>query len=265
MVPGGASAMGFSGPTSDHLTPSFSDCPEKRLNVSMPIPGFTRTSSISVGRITVVCSVCAATNEQNKMQIVNMRRVMPKQLYSYPNSETSTRLNCCQLVTLIHAVATYRQFRGSVSGWQTNRKLPDARLRHSDWNQLLRGFPELPVDEIGCEATHEGKLFGLSRADFQRARLKGCKRLLHQLVGGDHSDAAFGHFCRHVSLHSWRHEFDHIYAGILQLEPQRLSVGVDGCLAGGVDRRGRHWHKGKSGGHVDHGALVSGEEANKRG
>src|SRR5215831_4378141 len=64
IVPDGASGTIVSGPTSDHVTPSFNGCPEKRLNVSMPIPGFTRMSSISVGRTTVVCA--ATTNEQNK-------------------------------------------------------------------------------------------------------------------------------------------------------------------------------------------------------
>jgi hypothetical protein len=33
-VSGGASGSGVSGPTSDHLVPSFNACPEKRLNVS---------------------------------------------------------------------------------------------------------------------------------------------------------------------------------------------------------------------------------------
>src|SRR5215472_11273262 len=54
--PGGASASAVSGPTSDQLTPWFKACPEKRLNVSIPIPGFTRMSSISVGRMTLVCA-----------------------------------------------------------------------------------------------------------------------------------------------------------------------------------------------------------------
>src|SRR6185437_747569 len=73
-VRGGASEIGPSGPTSDHLTPSFSGWPENRLKVSMPIPGFTRTSSISVGRTTVVaCSVRATTDEEKRMRIVIKR------------------------------------------------------------------------------------------------------------------------------------------------------------------------------------------------
>src|SRR5215472_12867018 len=65
-VPGEASGSAVSGPSSDHVTPSFNACPEKRLNVSIPIPGFTRMWSISVGRITVVCAALA--NEQNKIK-----------------------------------------------------------------------------------------------------------------------------------------------------------------------------------------------------
>jgi len=49
-----APALARSGPTSDHCTPSFSGWPLNRWNVSMPMPGFTSTSSISVGLTTVV-------------------------------------------------------------------------------------------------------------------------------------------------------------------------------------------------------------------
>ena len=28
-------------------------------------------------------------------------------------------------------------------------------LCYAKWHQLLRGFPELPVDEIGCDAAHQ--------------------------------------------------------------------------------------------------------------
>src|SRR5436305_3217237 len=82
-VRGGASARGFSGPTSDHFTPSFNVCPEKRLKVSMPIPGFIRMSSISVGRMTTVCSVCAAARVQKKTNTRTNVRVIMSDLYSH--------------------------------------------------------------------------------------------------------------------------------------------------------------------------------------
>src|SRR5215469_11567106 len=74
-VPGGASGSAVSGPTSDQVTPSFNCCPEKRLNVSIPIPGFTRMSSISVGRITVVWA--APADEQNRIKRKVNRVVIP--------------------------------------------------------------------------------------------------------------------------------------------------------------------------------------------
>src|SRR5262245_36425538 len=67
-----ASVATRSGPTSDHCTPSFSVWPLNRWNVSMPMPGFTSTSSISLGLTTVVCAASedadtsrhTATNER---------------------------------------------------------------------------------------------------------------------------------------------------------------------------------------------------------
>jgi hypothetical protein len=40
-------------------------------------------------------------------------------------------------------------------------------LSQPDRNQLLRRFPELPVDEIGCQAAHQRELFGLTRPNLQ--------------------------------------------------------------------------------------------------
>jgi hypothetical protein len=51
-------------------------------------------------------------------------------------------------------------------------------LRHANWRQLLRGFPELPVYEIGSKPAHECELFGLPGPDLLRTRLQGRKGLL---------------------------------------------------------------------------------------
>src|ERR1700677_273547 len=50
----GAWGSTATGPRSDHSKEGFSAWPLKRWNVVMPIPGFTRTSSISTGRTTTV-------------------------------------------------------------------------------------------------------------------------------------------------------------------------------------------------------------------
>src|SRR5207237_9751373 len=41
---------------------------------------------------------------------------------------------------------------------------------YADRNQLLRRLPELPVDEIGGEATHEGELFWTALAESRGSR-----------------------------------------------------------------------------------------------
>src|SRR5215469_15668092 len=81
-VPGRASGSATSGPTSDQVIPSFNACPEKRLNVSIPIPGFTRTSSISVGRMTVVCAALAI--EQKTIVKITNARVIISDLFVEP-------------------------------------------------------------------------------------------------------------------------------------------------------------------------------------
>src|SRR6516164_4544557 len=83
---------------------------------------------------------------------------------------------------------------------------------YPDRHQLLRRLPELPVDEIGSDAAHERELFRLPWPDLECARLKGGKRLPHQLLRSDHSDAnTFGKLCCHVGLHHWWHELDDFY------------------------------------------------------
>ena len=44
-------------------------------------------------------------------------------------------------------------------------------LSHSDGHQLLRGLPELTVDEIGGESPHQCEQIGLTRPDLDLARL----------------------------------------------------------------------------------------------
>ena len=46
-------------------------------------------------------------------------------------------------------------------------------LRHANWHQLLRGFPELPVYEIGSKPAQECELLGLPGPDLLRPRLEG--------------------------------------------------------------------------------------------
>src|SRR5271165_6711962 len=138
-------------------------------------------------------------------------------------------------------------------------------LAHRDWHQILRRLPELAVDEIGGEAAHPREGFRLSWPDFACARLEGCKRLLHQLIRGDQAGAALGKRRRHVGLYCRGHELNDLYAGFLQLEPQRLGVGVNSRLGGAVDWRGRQRDEGEPGGYVDHRTLIGSEDVDKQG
>src|SRR5437764_15074347 len=77
------------------------------------------------------------------------------------------------------------------------KRQPQSALSHRDRNKFLRGLPELPVDEIRRETPQERKLLGLSWPDFKSARPKSRKRLLKQLVCGDHLEIAdLGQICR---------------------------------------------------------------------
>src|SRR6185503_5397291 len=117
----------------------------------------------------------------------------------------------------------------------TDRKLT---LPRSDRNKFLRGLPESPVDEIRCEAPHECEQIGLARPDLKLTRLEACKGLFEQLVRAYQSNAlVLVHHCCEFSLDPWRHEIDHLHAGFLQLEAERLGIGVNRRLAGTVDRR----------------------------
>ncbi len=51
--------------------------------------------------------------------------------------------------------------------WRLLFTWPGVCLSNSDRNQLLRGLPQLPVDEIGCQAAHQRELFGLTRPNLQ--------------------------------------------------------------------------------------------------
>ena len=138
-------------------------------------------------------------------------------------------------------------------------------LSHHERHQLLRGLPELPVDEAGGEAAHECELFCLPWTDLEDTRLQGRKGLLHQLLRRHQSDAAaLGNVCRQVGLHRGRHEFDDLHAGFLQLKSQRLGVGVNRRFRGAVDWRRRQRHEREGRGCVDHGALICPENVDER-
>src|SRR4051794_536527 len=106
-----------------------------------------------------------------------------------------------------------------------------------DRHQLFRSFPELPVNEIGGKTPHKCELFRLPWPDLDGTRPKSHKRLLHQLLRGDHSDAALGKLCPHVGFHTGWHEFDDLDAAFLQLKSQGLRVRVNCRLGCAVDRR----------------------------
>lgn len=50
-------------------------------------------------------------------------------------------------------------------------------LRDANRHQLLRDFPELPVDEIGSKAAQECELFGLPGPDLLRTPPSGPQRI----------------------------------------------------------------------------------------
>src|SRR5215469_7678595 len=147
---------------------------------------------------------------------------------------------------------------------QRRPKASAANGLYPDRNQLLRGFPKLSVDEIGGEAAQERELFGLPWPDLEGTRLQRSKRLLHQLVGSHHSDAALDKLCRHVGLHGGWHQLDDFHASFLQLEPQRLGVGVNRGFGGAVYRSRRQRHEREHRGCIDHGTLVGPEDIDKR-
>jgi hypothetical protein len=62
----------------------------------------------------------------------------------------------------------------------TRRRCPALCLAKR--NQLFRGFPELPVDEIGSEAAQECELFSLPGPDLLDTRPEGRKGLLQQFI-----------------------------------------------------------------------------------
>src|SRR5437867_8046550 len=139
-------------------------------------------------------------------------------------------------------------------------------LSHCSRHQFLGRLPEMPVDEIGSEAAHQRKYLGLPGPNFEGSRLQGRKGLLHQLVRVNQTEeAALGKVCRKGGLHPRGHELDDLNAAFLQLEPQRLCVGVNRRLGGAVDRRGRQRREGEGGRDVNHRAFVGGENVDKRG
>src|SRR5215472_10596303 len=95
-----------------------------------------------------------------------------------------------------------------------------AVLSPSGRHQLPRSLPELLVDEIGGDASHQCELIGLTWPDLELARLEPCKGLFDQLIRSYQGDAlAFGKLRGHSGFHRWRHKLDHLYVGFLQLEP----------------------------------------------
>ena len=82
---------------------------------------------------------------------------------------------CPLLIKAFHAWM-FRQLRHECFSFvSTGQRRPKRQLQPTlchDRNQLLRRLPELPVDEIGGEAAHEGELFGLPWPDLEGSGLQ---------------------------------------------------------------------------------------------
>jgi hypothetical protein len=65
------------GPSSDQPRRAFRAWPLKRWKVSMPMPGFTSTSSMGFGRtITVSCAAAGEANTQKERTQISLRIMM---------------------------------------------------------------------------------------------------------------------------------------------------------------------------------------------
>jgi len=117
--------------------------------------------------------LCRATAETSGNDGIRTRRLRCDSL-----RKTDRTLPC---LILLHSGSGIRPPQAVPASIAINDECLHA-LSQPDRNQLLRRFPELPVDEIGCQAAHQRELFGLTRADLQCSRLERRKRLLHQFV-----------------------------------------------------------------------------------
>src|ERR1051325_2802965 len=187
-----------------------------------PIPGYTPSEPIgSVNpKWARDCDPSAATEKAGKRYV----RATLTSLSALAFSRRAARI-----ARLFASAAAIACCRVSVWPWISpgaqmstmgSRCLAGIAL-HPSGDKLPRCFPESPVDELGSEAAHEGGQFCLPGPHLRGAGLEGRKGLLPQLVGRHQSEnIALGNVCRHIGLHRGRHEFDDLYAGFLQLEPQ---------------------------------------------
>ena len=171
------------------------DSPSKPITISffkMPTPNlpWNRPRMLSWRQPAIpahtLLSPCIASDEDSGGVFEGLRNRGPRFVFakcfmailyrSYSRVRSRRIPNCCFLNC---AFALLFSCTEGIRSWKHPNCFCWPALSHPNRHQLLRRFPELPVDEIGSEAPHQCELFGLPRPDLQGARLEGRKGLLH--------------------------------------------------------------------------------------